>query len=281
MNTNDLCRGTPTCDRDDARLAPLGSRNAGFSRSERDLLRPPRMRTTLLAASLAVLTACGGAVAPAPGDPNGQGPSNGGNPGGSNPTNPSGSNPGGNPANPTEPQPGQPAQPGDPAPTASVTGNVNGAPFTFNSVIAMRQVQRDSEYVFVVVSNRTFTCAELQTASTNNETFANMNLLMVGVVSTNATPLTWGTFAIGTTASGSSQQGIAIVETSDAACSYKQNQAQSGSITIDALTDEQISGDFKATFGSGEQLAGSFSTVPVCDLGAPNDSQSGTPACLP
>jgi hypothetical protein len=239
------------------------------------------MRKTLVALSCALLTACGGAVAPSPG--NGQDPSGGTNPGGANPSNPGVTNPGNpsQPGQPGQPNPGQPSQPSDPSSgTASVTGSVGGVPFSFSSLIAIEESDPGSNttFVFVVMSNRAFSCAELQDASTRNETFANLNALMVGAYASGDRTLSAQTFDVGNGAS--TDQGLVVLDTTDAKCNPTSNEAQSGTVTFSTLTATFVSGSFNASFSSGDHVQGTFS-APICNIGSTSSTSTNAQMCLP
>jgi hypothetical protein len=232
------------------------------------------MQKTLAGALFALLTACGGAIAPSPG--NGQDPS-GDKPGPANPGsgNPGVTNPGANPN-------GDPGQPGDTSSgSATITGTVDGAPFTYSSVIAMEETEPSTKtsFLFLVLSNRAFTCSQLQDATTRNETFANMEALMVGVYTNPGGSLLTGSFDIAGTASTQAVQGMAAIDTTNATCGPTTNEATSGTVTIGTLLATQVSGSFVADFSNGDQLEGTFA-APLCNLGVVDSGSMGSFVCV-
>jgi hypothetical protein len=128
----------------------------------------------------------------------------------------------------------------------------------------------------VILANRpNLTCAVQQANQSSNVEYANLDSLLLGVFvpGTDVSIVPPGTYDVLDTKSPSGMKGsAATLNTTDAKCNHALNvTATSGTVTLTAVSHQQITGTYNLTFGSQGTFTGSFDS-PVCamvDAGTP------------
>jgi hypothetical protein len=144
------------------------------------------------------------------------------------------------------------------------------------------------EGVAIVFSNRAnITCATLLSLldTGTKESYANLDLLLVGVVNTSGA-VTTGTYPI-TTSENVTEGAEAALLTTTATCQEGADEsATTGSVTLSAIDATSVSGSYDVTFGTSGSFTGSFDVAlcPIPDGGLGSSSEievdAGAPVCM-
>ena len=152
--------------------------------------------------------------------------------------------------------------------SAMIGGTVGGGAVAVVDVVGIASSDVESgktvSYAGVIVANQSGTCATLQRDG-NPPGAQALDVL----VATDGAAVAPGTYALGPGPTNGAWTSVTYVA-QDAAChKTTSEQAQTGSITLTAVSSALVTGRFDVTFPSGDHLTGTFS-APVCavDIGA-------------